>query len=454
MAMNSNWAPRIVPACEGDGTNRSRLLARLAVLARTDVVAIVATPAAVTPPPDELAVMVGHHLVVLVPAAGEAAAIARARVLLGGGGYGAGIAVAPFDGVDAAALLDSACAACDAAAAGEVVRVADAVARIALGKRVAIVADPSTAAAYALARRLASAEIPVTICGPTGTGKDLVATAIHELSPRAGGPFVPVNCAAIPEGLAEAELFGHAKGAFTGAVASRAGLIEASSGGTLFLDEVAELSRATQARLLRTLEAGEVQRIGETTRRTIDLHVVVATHRDLGEEVAAGRFRKDLWYRLGVARIDLAPLCERPRDLAALVRQFLADAHARSGRATPLAPATARALFAYSWPGNVRELRHAIEFAVAAATVHNAAQILPEHLPELRDETARPRVRVVGDASVASEMQLLERRRMIEALARCAGVQNKAAALIQMPLRTFVTKLKRYAISERDWCDA
>jgi len=439
MAMNSNWVPRIVPSCEVDGTNRSRLLARLDVLARTELVAVVATPASVAPPANELAAIIGRHHVAIVPGAGEPAAIARA--------HGAGIALAPFDGVDAAALVDSACAACDAAPAGQLVRAADAVERIALGKRVAIVADASTAAAYALARRLASAAIPVTICGPTGTGKDLVATAIHELSPRAAGPFVPVNCAAIPEGLADAELFGHAKGAFTGAVAPRAGLIESSSGGTLFLDEVAELSRATQARLLRTLEAGEVQRVGETTRRTIDLHVVVATHRDLAEEVAAGRFRKDLWYRLGVARVDLAPLCQRPRDLAALVRQFLGDAHAR------LAPATARALFAYSWPGNVRELRHALEFAVAAATVHNAAQILPEHLPELRDAAARPKVRVVGDTSVANEMQLLERRRMVEALASCAGVQNKAATLIQMPLRTFVTKLKRYGISERDWRD-
>ena len=450
--MTINWTPRIVTPGDGDGSDRSRLLGRLATLARLDTVAIIATPAAVAAGADELSAVLGRHLVVMLAGAGAQVATARARELIGSE-HRAGIAIAPFDGVDATALVESACAACDAAAVGTIARAEDAVEHVALGNRVAIIADATTAAAYKLARRLAGATIPITISGPTGTGKDLVATAIHRFSPRASQPFVAVNCAAIPESLAEAELFGHARGAFTGAVAPRAGLIEASSGGTLFLDEVAELSRASQARLLRALEAGELQRIGETTLRPIDLHVIAATHRDLAEEVAAGRFRKDLWYRLGVARVDLAPLCQRPRDLAALVSRFLADACARSGRTVQLAPATARALFAYSWPGNVRELRHAIEFAVASATVGDDAQILPEHLPALRDSAARSKVRVVGDRSIATEVQMLERSRMVEALAQCGGVQTRAAASIQMPLRSFVSKLKRYGITERDWRD-
>jgi len=447
--MTEPCLPRIVPAPDTDD-QPSHLLRRLDELARSSTVAVVAAPAASGHHRDELAAVIGNHVVIVLAAAGEREAIARAQQLTGGD-RGAGVAVAPFDGTDGSAVLESARVACDRAAPGAVLCAREATTRLELGTRVAIMGDDSTARAYDLARRLARFGIPVTICGPTGSGKDLIAAALHHLSARASRPFVALNCAAIPEGLAEAELFGHAKGAFTGAAAARAGLLEASSGGTLFLDEIGELSPAMQARLLRVIENGIVHRVGETSGRPIELHVIAATHRDLAEEVAAGRFRKDLWYRLGVARIDLAPLCDRPRDLAALVRYFLHEASARAGHAIALAPATARALFAHRWPGNVRELRHAVDFAIAAAAVEGDGELLLEHLPAALAAPPRRRVRILGMQSIADEVAALERTRMIEGLMVCGGNQSKAAALIRMPLRSFVTKLKRYAIAERDW---
>jgi two-component system, NtrC family, response regulator AtoC len=462
MTDSSVWTPRIVRHVAPD--DPASLFAQIHELARQNTVAIVAAPHGSEVRGAELAAALENHVVVVAACDDVDHAITRARELIHTD-RGVGVAVSPFDGVDPCALVESACAACDRAAPGGIARAEDVVEYVALGARVAVVADASTARVYDLARRLAGVTIPVTIYGPTGTGKDLVAAALHRFSPRANQPFVALNCAAIPDSLAEAELFGHAKGAFTGAIASRAGVIEASSGGTLFLDEVAELSPGTQARLLRVLESGELQRIGETTPRPLDLHVVAATHRDLTAEVAAGRFRKDLSYRLGVARVDLAPLCERPRDLAALVRRFTSEACAQAGRpAMRLAPATLRALFSYDWPGNIRELRHAIEFAVATAAVDDNADILPSHLPSaradrsrarsLRDDRPRPQMRLVGAQSIEAELQALERQRMVEALALSHGVQKQAAALIQMPLRSFVTKLKRYNITERDWLEA
>jgi len=452
------WIPRVVNQSEEPSdmsAAASRLFANLGLLAQNGMALVVAAPSTSLPAPGERAAIIGEHVIVVVPII-DRDLIVRAQAAVPTA-CRRGIAVAPDDGVDPAALVEAARAACDRAVPGENARASAAVDQLTLGGRVAVVGDVSTARMFMLARRLAGSTLPVTITGPTGSGKDLVAAAIHHHSPRAHHPFVAVNCAAIPDSLAEAELFGHAKGAFTGAVAARAGLIEASRGGTLFLDEVAELSPSTQARLLRVLESGEVVRVGETTPRPIDLRVVVATHRDLAVEVAAGRFRKDLWYRLGVARIDVAPLAHRPRDLAALIQRFAAEACVRFARHLAFAPATIRTLLAHDWPGNVRELRHAIEFAVAAAVANDAATIEPAHLPALRCEGAtleprpEPRGTLSAQISIAAEVRALERRRMVEALATCDGAQNKAAALIQMPLRSFVTKLKRYAISERDW---
>ncbi|HUQ01958.1 MAG TPA: sigma-54 dependent transcriptional regulator [Kofleriaceae bacterium] len=332
-----------------------------------------------------------------------------------------------------------------------------------LGAHTVVVADAVMRDVYARARRLARADVPVAIQGETGTGKELVALALHVFSARAGGPFVAINCAAIPESLAEAELFGHARGAFTGAIAPRAGQLEEASGGTLFLDEVADLSLAMQARLLRALECGEVRRLGESAARRIDVRVVCASHRRLRDEVAAGRFREDLYYRLGVAQLELPPLRERPRDLAALSARFVEGACARMGRRPlRLSAATTRALEVRRWSGNVRELRHVLECAVAL-TDDDARELAPWHLPaELTQAgaTDATAARTAGTATAApggsfrpitEELEELERRRMIEALRASDGVHVHAARLIAMPGRTFATKLRRYAIGDGEW---
>jgi DNA-binding NtrC family response regulator len=398
-------------------------------------------------------------IAVPLPGHDERAAMARAAELVHGTGLAAGVALAHIDGLDVHTLVDAARAAADRTAASTAGRAADAVERLALGPHVALVADPGMADIYALTRRLARAGVPVSIHGETGSGKELIAAALHAFSPRATGPFVAINCAAIPEGMAEAELFGHARGAFTGACAARPGHFEAASGGTLFLDEIAELSPSMQARLLRVLDAGELRRLGESAVRQVDVRVICASHVDLRAEVDAGRFRRELYYRLGPSRIEVPPLRERPRDLAALIRGLVADACARAGRRpVGLAPATGRALLGHSWPGNVRELRHVIEYAVAAA--EDARELLPCHLPPRMLARAQIHARpAAAPASspdeifrpLAEEVQELERRRMVEALRAAQGVHVRAAQLIDMPSRTFATKLKRYAIGPGEW---
>jgi two-component system, NtrC family, response regulator AtoC len=286
---------------------------------------------------------------------------------------------------------------------------------------------------------------------------------------------VSVNCAAIPETLAESELFGHARGAFSGALAAKPGHLEVASGGTLFLDEIGELSPTIQAKLLRVLESGELVRLGEVAPRTVDLRLVAATNRDLEREVLAGRFRADLFFRLGAARLELLPLRERPRDLSVLAQALLRDTCVRLGRAPlQLSIGAALALFRHDWPGNVRELRHVVEYAAAAAP-DGATELEIWHLPQVLAVAAR-QARDAGPASapaapsaepsspmaapsdapqrfrpIADEVRELERARMIAALRSSDGRQHRAAELIEMPLRTFVTKLKRYAITASDW---
>ena len=412
-----------------------------------------------------------RHLAVILPELELEEAQARILALVAATQLAAGIAVAPYDATSPDVLLSTARVAAERASAATVVGAAELTERVALGPQTAIVADPGMSQVYALARRLARTGMPVSIHGETGAGKELIALALHHHSERAAGPFVAINCAAIPEHLAEAELFGHARGAFTGAAGARAGQLEAASGGTLFLDEIAELSPSTQARLLRALEAGEVRRLGENATRSVDVRVVCASLRDLREEVASGRFRQDLYYRLGTARIELPPLRARPRDLAELARAFVAAACARLGR-RPLAvaPATAWTIAARRWAGNVRELRHTLDFAVATAP-DDARTLAPWHLPAeaalvavAPDPTVMvtslgppPPARVTAATPfrpIAEELEALERRRMVEALRACAGVQVRAAELIAMPMRTFATKLRRYAIELADWEDA
>ncbi len=231
----------------------------------------------------------------------------------------------------------------------------------------------------------AASPFPVLIEGESGSGKELVARAVHEASLRRGRRFCALNCAALADDLVEAELFGHTRGAFTGAVAERLGLFEESQGGTLFLDEVAELSGRVQAKLLRTLQEGEVRRVGESGTRKVDARIVAATNRPLGGEVTAGRFRNDLRYRLDVLRITIPPLRERLEDLPALVRHVWAMLSKRTGSRAVLSPAALSLLGAYDWPGNVRELQNVLASVMVARPprgCHRTAQ--PSGTPHAR----------------------------------------------------------------------
>ncbi|TMQ10563.1 MAG: FHA domain-containing protein [Deltaproteobacteria bacterium] len=405
---------------------------------------------------DAAAPLGGRFVGVLLPERGSDEALGFARELAAlPGRISVGVATAPHDGIDPDAVLGAARAACAAAEPGAVLRAGDTVEVITAGAQRIMIADPAMARLYELARRLARAAIPILILGETGAGKELAAAAIHAFSARADGPFVSVNCAAIPEALAESELFGHARGAFSGAVAARPGHLEVASGGTPFLDEIGELSPAVQAKLLRALENGELTRVGETAPRTVDLRIVAATNRDLEREVTEGRFRSDLFFRLGSARLELPPLRDRPRDIALLARTVLDDACRRLER-PPLALSigAAVALFRHDWPGNVRELRHVIEYAAASAQDGASEIETPGASPdEVRAAVAAttPAPSVDGFRPIADEVRELERARMIAALRATGGVQNRAAALIEMPLRTFVTKVKRYAITASEW---
>jgi transcriptional regulator with GAF, ATPase, and Fis domain len=231
---------------------------------------------------------------------------------------------------------------------------------------------------YRLARLVVSRDTTVCLVGETGTGKELVARAIHELGPRSQNPFVVINCPAIPETLLEAELFGHVRGAFTGAFQSRLGRLQAAHGGTLLLDEVGELPLSLQAKILRFLQEGEVQRLGSTDVFRVDVRVIAATNADLGRLAEGGRFREDLYYRLAVFPIELAPLHARREDILPLAEHFLKVLCVEAGVTTRrISPAVAESLKGYAWPGNVRELKHRIEraFILSEASV----ELRPEH---------------------------------------------------------------------------
>ena len=288
----------------------------------------------------------------------------------------------------------------------------------------------------AMIQRVAATEANVLIQGESGTGKELVAQAIHFGGKRAHRPFVAVNCGAMPADLIESELFGHEKGAFTGAEAAKPGLIEEAQGGTVFLDEVGELPLATQAKLLRVLEQRELQRVGGLKPRPIDVRFVAATNRDLEAEVAAGRFRQDLLYRLNGASLRVPPLRERTTEIAPLARLFAARAAASVGL-TVQPELTAEALTrleAYSWPGNIRELRNAIERAVLLG----GEVIAPEHLP-------LDKLSAVWTAAPARSTSSM-RDRIMEALEATAHNQTRAAERLGVSRQTLSTWLDRYDI--------
>lgn len=239
--------------------------------------------------------------------------------------------------------------------------------------------SPCMQEVYKRIARVAAATAPVLIEGPTGTGKELAARAIHQLGPRRGAPFVAFNCGAIPESLIESELFGHVRGAFTGAETDRTGRFESAAGGCVLLDEIGELPLATQVKLLRILDDGRIERVGSSKTIPLDVRVLAATNRNLTEEVERGRFRRDLYFRLAVLRISLPPLQERKQDLPSLAAHFLRLASAPDGAPPELSADALRELLRHDWPGNVRELRSAMEHAL---TVAPGRTILPDDLPE------------------------------------------------------------------------
>jgi DNA-binding NtrC family response regulator len=289
-----------------------------------------------------------------------------------------------------------------------------------------------------LAQRAARSEATVLVIGESGTGKERVARLVHDESARAGGPLVAISCAALTESLLEAELFGHARGAFTGATHERVGLLEAAAGGTLFLDEIGEMPLGMQAKLLRALQEREVRRVGENTNRPIDVRVVAATNRPLAEEVAAGRFRKDLYYRLRVVELTVPPLRERREDILPLARVFLVDAARQLGRSTPALEAeVADQLQRHDWPGNVRELRNAMERVVALS---RGARVELEDLPE-DVRAALPVPALTGGVRALEEV---EREYILAVLAHNGGNRTRTAQELGIGATTLYRKLKSY----------
>jgi two-component system response regulator HupR/HoxA len=289
-----------------------------------------------------------------------------------------------------------------------------------------------------LARKVLDTDTTVLLLGETGTGKELFARLIHDSGPRRGARFVAQNCGALPESLLESELFGHARGAFTGAVAERKGLFEEADGGTIFLDEVGEMSPAMQLRLLRVLQEGEIRRVGSSAPRRVNVRVLAATNSDLELDLAAGRFRKDLYYRLNVFPIRLPPLRDRREDIPSLAEHFLRVYRERARRAVPaISPEAMRCLCAYPFPGNVRELENEIERAVALADP--GRPIGPEHLSvrvrEGAEKSAPPRT--LGEA-----IEQLKRRMIEDALQEC-GSKTRAAERLGLTRQSLQQMLRR-----------
>src|SRR6267143_468107 len=301
-----------------------------------------------------------------------------------------------------------------------------------------------------LVQKVAPAQTTVLIGGESGTGKELIARALHDMSPRAERPFVAVNCGAIPEKLIESELFGHAKGAFTGASAAKRGLFEEADGGTLLLDEVGDLPLHLQVALLRVLQEGEVRRVGDARTIRVDVRVLAATHRDLAQEVAAGTFREDLFYRLNVVAVRLPPLRDRSEEIEPLARRFLARHAVRLGLAEkPLSAEALRRLLAWRWPGNVRELENALERALVLSEGEEIdPDALPEELRAAGAPSGPPAAPPEGDLSVKKAQRVLEAELIRRALERTGGNRTRAAELLELSPRALLYKIREYGIGE------
>lgn len=394
----------------------------------------------------------------------EAATELLAELVSLHGNVRAGLATCPDDGCDPEMLLAAARTSALQAAEGHALSSTQTASLLELGEHTLLTLDPAMQRLMELIRRVALTDLPILISGETGTGKELAARATHALSSRAQKPFVPLNCAAIQETLVESELFGYDRGAFSGAVTAKPGLLEVVRGGSVFLDEIGELPLGAQAKLLRALETQRITRVGGVNERAVEFRIIAATNRDLRAEVQTGRFRADLLFRLAAATVVIPPLRERPREIPVLARMFLEAACATSGR-TPLTLSVGalQTLSRRAWPGNVRELKNLM--AYLAATLEGdsiEAWHLPSEQPGAEHESATTApaasMRLDGSGAAPGEQQFrpigeelreLERRRMVEALEASGGVQKQAARLLEMPLRTFVLKVKQYGLGRR-----
>ncbi len=311
----------------------------------------------------------------------------------------------------------------------------------------------------ALVERAAASRVPVVLTGETGTGKEVLARFLHERSARKDRPMVSVNCGAIPSQLVESTLFGHERGAFTGAAAAQKGVFEAADGGTVFLDEVGELSPAAQAALLRVLETQRLTRVGSTREITVDVRLVAATHRDLERLSEEGQFRSDLYYRIATMVVRIPALRERREDIPLLASHFL-DGRGFTHAAPSIQPEALAALVAHDWPGNVRELRNAVERAlVVAQDGRIELEDLPErvrgaasppaavpHVPATTLVPPPPRSAPGGDVDLRAEMMAHERRLLVEMLESCDWNKTKAAQRLGLPVRTLTYKMTALGI--------
>ncbi|HEU5394065.1 MAG TPA: sigma-54 dependent transcriptional regulator [Candidatus Methylomirabilis sp.] len=300
---------------------------------------------------------------------------------------------------------------------------------------------PAMAAVLQAVERIAPSDANVLLEGESGTGKGLVARAIHQQSPRAAGPFLVLNCSGFQDPLLESELFGHERGAFTGASSAKQGLFEVAARGTLFLDEVGEMSPAMQAKLLQVLDTRELRRVGGTRVHRVDVRIVAATNKDLAREVQAGRFREDLYYRLHVVGVRLPPLRERREDIAPLVEHFLGQFQVPARRAKTLSPEALALLAAYAWPGNVRELANTIERLVILA---EGEVIGPGDLPP---NIRSPHGSSPGPSPGPTSLAEMERVHIARVLAETGGKKIRAARLLGIDLKTLNHKIKLYDIS-------
>ncbi|MEO7327326.1 MAG: sigma 54-interacting transcriptional regulator [Minicystis sp.] len=413
-------------------------------------------------PVDRIGLYSADSVEILLPEAGleQALELGRAIVAEGPGALplACGIAVFPGGASSVEELIEGSRGAVHQAGAGDPVRAtaSEALRTVLPASSLSegpISRSPALRPVLETAARLARSPIPVLLQGETGSGKEVLSRLIHESGPRKGKPLISVNCGAIPASLVESTLFGHERGAFTGAAQQQKGIFEAGDGGTVLLDEVGELPATVQAALLRVLETKRIVRVGSTREIEVDVRVIAATHRDLEAMCAAGTFRQDLYYRLNAMVLTLPPLRARREDIAPLAAHFLALANQSNERTIKGFDAEALALLdRYAWPGNVRELRNAVERAVVIA---DGDLVTPRDLPErLRAKGAEPAAPEKGAPATAStgslkeRLERFERDTLVEALRETGGNQTGAAKLLDVPLRTLQHKIKSFGIKK------